>query len=402
MVALLTMRILHIIGTLNPESGGPAAAVASLNKFRAQGSVNEVVTLDDPHAEFLRGLDFRITALGPVSTKYGYNSRLVPWLRGHGDRFDGVVVHGLWQYCGYAAWKVFAGRKPYMVFAHGMLDPYFKREFPLKHMKKWFYWAAVEYWVLRGAYRILFTCAEEDRLARQSFWLHDWKAHIVSLGASVPEGDEVERRLAFLDRFPQLQRRRFLLFLGRIDRKKGCDLLIQAFLKAAALDPDLDLVMAGPDELNWRDDLEAAVSAAALSSRVHWTGMLTGEEKWGAFLCSEVFILPSHQENFGIAVTEALACARPVLLSDKVNIAPDIAAAGAGLIDSDTEAGTLRLISSWIAMSPDRRRAMSRNALKLFQTSYDMRTRARDIAGLLHEANQSDLPGLTAPASAIK
>ena len=124
------MRVLHIIGTLDPESGGPAASVAALNKFRAQGSVNEVVTLDDPGSAFLQLLDFPVTALGPTRTKYGYNSRLVSWLRANGNRFDGVVVHGLWQYCGYAARKVFGRSKPYMVFVHGMLDPYFKRVFP--------------------------------------------------------------------------------------------------------------------------------------------------------------------------------------------------------------------------------------------------------------------------------
>jgi glycosyltransferase involved in cell wall biosynthesis len=401
------MRILHIIGTLNPESGGPAAAVATLNKFRAQGSVNEVVTLDDPDAAFLRELDFRITALGPTGTKYGYNAALVPWLKANASRFDGVVVHGLWQYCGYAARKAFGGNKPYMVFVHGMLDPYFKRAFPLKHMKKWIYWALVEHWVLRGAYRVLFTCNEEERLARQSFWLHSWTPHIVSLGASIPEGDDPEadkseRRLAFLDRFPQLEGRRYLLFLGRIDRKKGCDLLIKAFLRAAPLDPDLDLVMAGPDENNWRDQLEALVSAAGLASRVHWTGMLAGDAKWGAFLCSEVFILPSHQENFGIAVTEAMACGRAVLLSDKVNIAPDIAVAGAGLMDTDTEEGTFRLIAAWISLPRQQRLAMGASASRLFAARYDMRTRGRDIAVLLREANQADLTELPTPASAVK
>lgn len=396
------MRILHIIGTLNPESGGPAASVAALNKFHAQGSVNEVVTLDDPQETFLRELDFRITALGPTKIKYGYNRALVPWLRMNGDRFDGVIVHGLWQYCGYAARKVFGGNKPYMVFAHGMLDPYFKRKFPLKHLKKWLYWAAFEYWVLRDAYRVLFTCAEEERLATQSFWLHQWKEHVVSLGASIPDGDAEDRRLAFLSRFPQLRGRRYLLFLGRIDRKKGCDLLVRAFVKAATLDPELDLVMGGPDVKSWRGELEELLRAAGLSSRVHWTGMLSGDEKWGAFLCSEVFILASHQENFGIAVTEALACGKAVLLSDKVNIAPDIAAAGAGLMAPDTEAGTLQLLSTWIAMSPERRRAMELKAGQLFETRYDMRTHARDIGTLLREANQSDLTGLTSSTSAAK
>ncbi len=402
MVAFPGMRVLHIIGTLNPESGGPAAAVATLNKFRAQGSVNEVVTLDDPGASFLRELDFRIAALGPTRTRYGYNAALVPWLRANGDHFDGVVVHGLWQYCGYAARKVFGGGKPYMVFAHGMLDPYFKRAFPWKHLKKWVYWALVEYWVLRGAYRVLFTCAEEERLARQSFWLHSWTSHIVTLGASVPKGEDEARRRAFLDRFPQLQGCRYLLFLGRIDRKKGCDLLLKAFVRAAELDTELDLVMAGPDEKNWRHLLEARVSAAGLSSRVHWTGMLTGNEKWGAFLASEAFILPSHQENFGIAVTEAMACGKALLLSDKVNIAPDITAAGAGLMDSDTEEGAFRLISNWISMPLADRRSMGFKALELFETNYDMRTREREIAGLLHEANQVALNELSTPVIAVK
>ena len=123
------MRVLHIIGTLNPESGGPASSISTLNDFRPPGSVNEVVTLDAPDAPFLEGLDLCVTALGPTQTKYGLNSRLVPWLTANADRFDGVVVHGLWQYCGYAARKALKGRKPYVVFVHGMLDPYFKHAF---------------------------------------------------------------------------------------------------------------------------------------------------------------------------------------------------------------------------------------------------------------------------------
>ena len=396
------MRVLHIIATLNPESGGPAASVAALDKFRAQGSANEVVTLDDPDAPFLQFLDFPVTALGPTRIKFGYNPRLVPWLKANGDRFDGVVVHGLWQYCGYAARKVFGRSKPYMVFVHGMLDPYFKRVSPLKHLKKWLYWAPFEYCVLRDAHRVLFTCAEEERLARQSFWLNQWDGHIVSLGASIPDGDDEDRRRAFLTRFPRLAGRRYLLFLGRFDRKKGCDLLIDAFVKAATLDPTLDLVMAGPDNKNWRAQLELPLASAGLSSRVQWTGMLNGAEKWGAFLCSEAFILPSHQENFGIAVTEAMACSKPVLLSDKVNIAPEIVAAGAGLMADDTADGTFRLISSWLAMSPQARQAMGFEAHRLFETKYDMRIHGRDIGLLLHEATHSHLAQLATDVSTIK
>jgi glycosyltransferase involved in cell wall biosynthesis len=395
------MRVLHIIGTLNPESGGPASSISTLNDFRPPGSVNEVVTLDAPDAPFLEGLDLCVTALGPTQTKYGLNSRLVPWLTANADRFDGVVVHGLWQYCGYAARKALKGRKPYVVFVHGMLDPYFKHAFPLKHIKKWIYWVFAEYWVLRGAYRVLFTCDAEERLARQSFWLHSWRGHTVSFGANLPPGDEDSRRHAFLSRFPELRDRRYLLFLGRIDRKKGCDLLIDAFIRAAVLDPELDLVLAGPDERNWRAELEQRVISAGLSSRVHWTGMLEGDAKWGAFLSCEAFILPSHQENFGIAVAEAMACGKAVLLADKINIAPDILNAGAGLMEPDTEAGTFRLMERWIAMPLEDRAAMGRLARQCFEKKYDMRTNAREVMVVLDDAIRPPTSQLATPTSAL-
>lgn len=396
------MRILHVIGTLDPQSGGPAAAVVSLSRFSAPGTLNEVVTLDDPRAPFLSKVGLTVTALGPTWTTYGFNMRLIRWLRANGDRFDGIVLHGLWQYCGYAVWRAFGGSKPYMVFTHGMLDPYFKRAFPFKHAKKWVYWILIEYWVLRGACRVLFTCEEEGRLAEQSFWLHRWTGHIASLGASIPAGDYSARRAAFLERFPKLRGRRYLVFLSRIDRKKGCDLLVAAFIRAAALDPDLNLVMAGPDERNWREELDLPVAAAGLQARVHWTGMLDGDEKWGAFYCAEAFILPSHQENFGIAVAEAMACGKAVLLSDKVNIAANIAAAGAGLVEADTEEGTYRLLAAWIAMPESERRAMGDAARRLFEQSYDMRNLSRDLGNLFDDAIQSQLSQGSAPASTAK
>jgi glycosyltransferase involved in cell wall biosynthesis len=391
---------------MNPASGGPAAAVATLIEFSPSDCVNEVVTLDAPHSEFLPGLAFTVHPLGPVGTKYGYSSKLVPWLRANADRFDGVVVHGLWQYCGLAVKRALGGRKPYMVYVHGMLDPYFKRAFPLKHIKKWLYWTVFEHWVLRDAFRVLFTCAEEERLARQSFGLNHWTGHVARHGAHLPEGDPDLRKAAFLARFPQLDGRRYLLFLGRIDKKKGCDLLIDAFLQIAARDPGpdsaLDLVMAGPDEKHWSAQLSAPIAHAGLDSRVHWPGMLSGDEKWGAFLASEAFVLPSHQENFGIAVAEALACGKPVLISDKVNIASEIEQAGAGLVQTDTAAGTLRLLEDWIATPPEQRSDMARKARQLFERSYDMRINTRAITHLFRQAMRPHAPASVATPTAVE
>ena len=377
------MRVLHIIGTLNPTSGGPAAALSMLIEFSRAGHMSEAVTLDDPASSFLNHLAFPVTALGPTRTKFGYSPRLVPWLRDNTSRFDAIVVHGLWQYCGIAAWRAFSGNLPYFVFAHGMLDPYFKRAFPFKHLKKWAYWIAAEFWVLRSASNVLFTCAEEERLARESFWLHSWSPAVVPYGSRTPDLDLTDSAMDFHERFPHLKGRRYLLFLGRIDPKKGCDLLIKAFIAVAASDPQLDLVMAGPDETRWRPQLEESLQSAGLSHRVHWTGMLGGSQKWGAFATSEAFILPSHQENFGIAVAEALSCGLPALLSDKVNIAPQIMADHAGLMETDTLQGTTNLLLRWMKMSQTERERMGVNALACFQLRFDMKVNVAIFNDLL-------------------
>jgi glycosyltransferase involved in cell wall biosynthesis len=383
------MKILHIIATLDPEFGGPAEAVRALISHAPEGSSSEIVTLDDPAALYLEDLPVVVHALGPRTSNYGSSRRLLPWLKANRERFDGAVVHGLWQSAGLSAWRAMHGRTPYAVFTHGMLDPYFKRAFPLKHMKKWVYWVLVEYWVLRGASRVLFTCEAEEQLARQSFWLHHWRAQVTPLGTVPPMRDPEEQREAFLAVCPAVRGKRFLLFLGRIHPKKGCDLLVNAFAKLATLDPEVELVMAGPDAQQWRMELERQAEASGVAHRIHWPGMLLGDAKWGAYLASEAFVLPSHQENFGIAVAEALACGRPVLLSDKVNIAADVVADGAGMAEPDTVAGTERLLKRWIQMPDDERRAMAARASACFAGRYDMRENAKAVVRLFAVAGAS-------------
>jgi glycosyltransferase involved in cell wall biosynthesis len=382
------MRILHMIGTLNPEAGGPSEVVRVLVQHAPEGYVAEVVTLDDADAPFLHEAGFRGTThgMGAVGWTYVYNRKLLPWLRANRERFDGVVVHGLWQYCGLAVRRAMGGRVPYVVFPHGMLDPYFKRAFPLKHWKKWMYWAPVEYRVLRDAYRVVFTCEAERELAEESFWLHRWTPWVAPYGTVPPAGDEAVQREAFFAVCPEVCGRRFLLFLGRIHPKKGCDLLIDAFAKVAARDAGVDLVMAGPDAQGWRARLEQSAKAAGVAQRIHWVGMLQGDAKWGAFHAAEAFVLPSHQENFGIAVAEAMVCGRPVLLSDKVNIAADIAGAGAGLMETDTAEGTERLLERWMALGEGEREAMGVRARECFYKRYDMRENAKAIMRLFEGA----------------
>ena len=161
------MRILHLIRSANPAGGGPIEAVTRLAlEHERHGRRVEVVTLDDPRAPWWRTFPLPFHALGPVGTKYRVHTALVPWLLENGRRFDLVVVNGIWQYTSFAAWR--ASRRhsvPYVVFTHGMLDPWFKRRYPLKHAKKWLYWPWAEYRVLRDATAVLFTSEEEMALA---------------------------------------------------------------------------------------------------------------------------------------------------------------------------------------------------------------------------------------------
>jgi len=129
--------------------------------------VVEVLCSDDPGAEWLNNEGLPIVhALGPAYSSYGYVSGLVSWLAINAPRFDVVTVHGLWQYVGFAVWLTLARTNtPYYVYTHGMLDPWFKHSYPLKHQKNCLYWPWAEFRILRDARRVIFTCEEEMILA---------------------------------------------------------------------------------------------------------------------------------------------------------------------------------------------------------------------------------------------
>lgn len=378
----LDKRLLHVTRSISPAVGGPAEGIRKLAHACGKGAGIELVCLDDPAAEYLRSESFPIHALGPSRGNYGYTPRLEPWLQANLGRFDGVVIHGLWQYHSYGTYRVVHGRAPYAIFPHGMLDPYFKRAFPLKHLKKQLYWLTREYRVLRDARAVCFTTPIERDLAAATMWPHRWKPAVVSFGTTAPTGDPVRQRESFLASFPVLAGRRFFLFLSRIHPKKGCDLAIAAFARIAPSQPELDLLIAGPDEGGLRPSLEAQAGALGLSGRVHWSGMLEGDQKWGAIYAAEAFVLPSHQENFGVAVVEALAAQLPVLISKQVNIWTDVLADQAGIVDDDTAEGTYRSMDAFLKMSEEERRRMKSNGLRCFQSRYEITGTARALNDL--------------------
>lgn len=374
------LKFLHVIRSLRRESGGPAEGLRRIVAgYLADDHTAEIATLDPPGAS-AQDLPVPVHELGLAVRGYGRSPKLRQWLRMNAGGFDGIVVHGLWQYQGLAALQELAGHHRYTVFVHGMLDPWFNRTYPMKRLKKLPYWMLVERRVLAGAERVLFTSTVEAELAPQSFPLSRWVPQVVPYGTAGPPPDAEAQVAAFRERVPELAERPFLLYAGRIHEKKGCDLLLRAYAvvsREAALPP---LVMAGPDEVGLSPKLQGMAAAEGVADRVLWPGMLTGEAKWGAFRAAEAFVLPSHQENFGIAVAEALSCGTPTLISTEVNIHGDVSACGAGLVEPDTLEGTAALLRRWFAVDAQERAAMQERAVECWRSRFDSAGTSRAIS----------------------
>lgn len=359
------MRLLHIINTLDPASGGPAEALRGF--MRQTGAEQTAAVLDNESDPWIATFPGRLICLGPGCGNYGYSRGLRNWLHEHTAKFDALVVHGIWQHHGLVV-RGAAKRagKPYFVRPAGMLDIYFKRAHPLKHLKKLAYWP-IESAILRDAAAVLFTSEEEKRNAYASFDLV-CRPFVVPLGVDLPPTNDQDLQ-DFHTQFPETRGKRILLFLGRVDPKKGVDLLVQAFAGHAR--EGRHLVIAGPaDEGAYTRRIRDMIRDAAIENSVSFTGLLTGSLKNGAFAAAETFILPSHQENFGMAVAEALGHGLPVLLSNKVNIWREVEDDGAGLIAADTIDGTCTLLNRWYTLSEVERGGMRAAAQRCFEKRF--------------------------------
>lgn len=366
-----SLRTLHVISSFDPVFGGPPEALRQLVKaYVSLGLSVEVVCLDDPQRPFLSGVACPVHALGQSFLgAYALSPRLWRWLSKNSHQFDAFVMHGIWTFPGVALrFAALQAGKPYGNFIHGALDPWFDKQYPLKHIKKCVYWP-IQHSVLRDASAVFFTAEAERDLAKISYKPANWKSEVVSYGIFDPEGqnpDAEQQMRAFYQLIPKLHGRRYLLFLARIHTKKGCDLLIRAFAKIAQSQPDLDLVVAGPDQEGMQAKLQGLSGELGIAHRVHWPGMIHGDGKWGALRASEAFVLSSHSENFGIAVAESLAVGRPVLISNKVNIWREIEQDRVGLVDDDSLDGTERLLLRWFNLSSGDREAMAARARSSF------------------------------------
>jgi glycosyltransferase involved in cell wall biosynthesis len=345
---MIVMRILHVISGLDPQNGGPTTALIGMTQSQATAGLEVTILatwkIPDglPVAEGLRSRGVKVIHVGPATGKLSRHPDLAAETDLAVAAADVVHIHGLWEEVQHQAARSARRRGvPYLLTPHGMLSPWnLSRS---KWGKKLFLFWRVRKNLDRAA-AIHYTCDVERNLAAPLKIKS--KPIVERLGLDLSEFHDLPPRGQFRAKWPILGDKPFILFLGRIDYKKGLDILIPAFAKANL--GDTPLVIAGPDRDGYEPTVRAMVAQHKLQDRVLFTGMLRGQERIEAYVDAALFVLTSHQENFGITVIEAMACGCPVLISDQVNIHAEVTAAGAGeVVKVDVEA-TARAMERWM------------------------------------------------------
>jgi glycosyltransferase involved in cell wall biosynthesis len=333
---------------------------------------------------------FIIHKIGLGKTSYQYQPLLLDWLKKNGLNYDVIIVHGLWQYHNVAVNKSINFLKKHnskvpkvMIMPHGMLDPYFQKapDRKFKALRNEIIWKYIEKKCVNEADAIFYTCQEEMKLAATTFKGYNPKKEInIGYGIQAPPIDIPEFKDAFFKLCPDVKGKEYWLFLSRIHEKKGVDLLIKAYDELSKQNSTLpELVIAGPNKSEYAQQM---IQLASENSKIHFTGMLQGNEKWGAFYNCQVYLLPSHQENFGIAIVEAMSCKKPVLITKNVNIWKDIYDGDGGYILDDLNVISLKKKLSELSCDFEILKKGS-NALTLFKKKFDVNECAKVLVDVL-------------------
>jgi len=318
------VKVLHVIPSVSEKHGGPSYALVLLAKASQQQAVEVTVATSDDDGSRAR---LNVPLGRPVERDgvihfffrrdllpYKISFALTRWLNRYLADFDIVHIHALFSFSSLAAAR--AARKrgvPYIVRPLGVLNRWGieNRRPLLKRLSL----RLIELPILRRAAAIHFTSESERREAAN---ISRDVAVLPSFVVPIPVEQKNNGLAEFVQKFPSIAGKKLILFLSRIDQKKGIDLLLNAFAIVKRGEPNALLVISGNGESRYIDSLRAQAAELDISSDVLWTGFLDPADKASAYAAASVFVLPSRSENFGIAAAEALAAGVPCVLSDQV------------------------------------------------------------------------------------
>ena len=376
------MKVLQVIPSLSFKRGGPARAVREMaGALSKEGLEVTIFATDDglengqsgPLSQEKSGVEVRVFKRG-WPHPYFYSPSLGRALQNEIRNFDMVHIHGIWAYPTLAASRACQKYQiPYLIRPCGMLD-----EYCLAHhaVRKRIYGALFENENLRRARLIHFTSDEEKR--RSGTLGLKTPALVVPLGVNHEFFQVTGMRGKFREKHPLLKEKKIILFLGRINFKKGLDLLIDALKGLARKNSGSHCVIAGPDEDGYGVQVKRWIEKKNLKDQVTLTGFIDGEDKLALLRDSDIFCLPSRQENFGLAAVEAMAAALPVIVSDQVNLHQEIKNAHAGMVVR-CDAGDVRSALETLLKDEDLCRSMGERGRKLVQEKYTWRDAAKKL-----------------------
>jgi glycosyltransferase involved in cell wall biosynthesis len=261
----------------------------------------------------------------------------------HINEYDILHIQSFYRFPStIAAFLARSFKVPYIMQPHGCLDPFLFYKSKNRIVKRVHEYLA-EKPNLNNATAVQYTSKEEKLLVPLKIRA---KSLIIPLGLDLKEYENWRPFGTFRKKY-NLEGKKIILHFGRINFKKGLDILVKAFARVASAREDICLVLAGPDNEGYSRQVDRWLVQEGVRDKAIFTGMLQGGDKLAVLKDADIFALPSYSENFGIAVVEAMACGLPVVISNKVNIWREIEEAKAGLVttcNADEVAGALSIL----------------------------------------------------------
>ena len=348
------MRVLHVIPFLDPVQGGPPIFVLDLvATLTEMGIQSTIVTTQRPGERRMMSTDFRVITFSCDLPWYRYSSRLWMWLLENAASFDLFHVHYLFTFPSFAAARIGRlGKVPYVLHPHGVLNVWGLRHRRPLLKRAWL--RLFERPILRDAATVLYASDEEKAEATLTHLSEN--SQILPYAVRPPRADRIQLARAFHQRRPSRQSL-LVLYLSRLDPKKGQEVLIPAWGAIISRFPGALLLIAGSGSPAYEHSLRQLASRHGIEHHIAFLGFLSGEERWAALAAADVFVLPSYSESFGIAVIEAMCVGTPVVLSNAVALSRAVREACAGLVTPCSVEGVAESLTTMLADSELRYRA---------------------------------------------